>query len=191
MSRNCSHCDDYRVCSGEECTIHPLYKYVYEMERSFGLWGDIMIEEDAAAFDALPEEEKQKKRNANAKEHARNERKIKEAFKENTISANRTANCVTVNGKLVLKHKFNLKCKNEDMPDETLSDGSKFSGGCWAYKEGCCAFIHKAEQGKYDFKGAKRILLVTSSTSKNTTGTRRRNKSPPKWRGGKRTTRKN
>jgi len=185
MPRDCAHCDDYRVCTGEECTIHPLYKYVYDMERSYDLWGDTMIEEDAAVFNALSDEEKKKKKNANAKEHAKAERKIKEAFKENTISANRTANCVTVNGKLVLKHKFKLECKNEDMPDETLSDGSKFSGGCWANEKGYCPFMHKDEKDKYDFKGAKRILLITSkphSASRNT-----RNKG---WRGGKRKTRK-
>jgi len=195
MPEGCVDCEDYGVCSGEQCKVHTLYYgVVRDMQEEVTLWGDMVIKAEKETFDALPEAEKQKRKNANTKESAKNERKIKEAFKENTITSNRIANCVTVGGKLMLKHKFKLECKNEDMPDETLSDGSKFPGGCWANEKGYCPFMHKDEKGKYDFKGAKRIVLVNAGPSKNSgrppTGTRRRSKSPPKWRGGKRTMRK-
>ena len=88
-----------------------------------------------------------------------------------------------IKGKYVLKHKYPVPCNKLLLPDQELADGSKYPGGCWAHKEGICPYIHPDEEGKFDFKGKRKIVLQKNSNNNSATRT---------WkRGGKRNTRSN
>ena len=192
MDDECDMCYEYQRCTSDKCTKHTLLdgnvKEFAEAMRNGRLWGDIIYEEEKKVIENETEDEKKKRLHAKAVE----ERKSLDSLKENILNKNHVRNCVKHGNKYVLKHKFTKGCENLELPDEVLSDGSKYPGGCWAHQEGVCPFMHPDEKDKYDFKGKTKLVLVEEE--RNHTHTKRTGIPPrhsmTKKRGGRRCTRK-
>lgn len=176
----CDMCFEYKRCSGEKCTTHILYDGdILDFARAMKdgrLWGDIIYEEDKEKY----EKETPSNKASRSKKEGAEQRKAMDNLKETILNKNRIKNCVKVNGKYVLKHKFAKSCENLKLKDETLADGSVYPGGCWAHEEHMCPFMHPDEKNKYDMKGKTRITLVDEKSTPHTTRTKT-------WRGGRKT----
>jgi hypothetical protein len=174
----CDMCFEYQRCSGEKCTKHTLYDgHILDYARAMRdgkLWGDIIYEEEQEARAKETKEEREKR----LKKETERDRKAMDNLREAAMNKDHVKHCVKMNGRWVLKHKYPTKCQNLKLPDTVLPDGSTYPGGCWAYEEGVCPYIHPDEEGKFDFKGRRKIVLVKNSN--NNTTTRR-------WKGGKQT----
>jgi len=159
VEEECDMCYEYQRCSEEKCTEHVLYDgNIVNFARALKsghMWGDVIYEED-----------KDKKKNEKPEEKAKNDRKALEELKEIILNKNRVKNCVFKNGKYILKHKFAKACENLKLKEEVLSDGSTYPGGCWAYKEKMCPFMHPDEKDKFDMKGKARIDLLSENSHK-------------------------
>jgi hypothetical protein len=175
MNDECDMCYEYKRCTGDKCTKHTLLdgsiKDFAEAMYEGRLWGDIIYEEEKEMIANESEEEKKKRL---AKKGAE-EQKSLDNLKESILNKNKFKNCVKIDGKYVLKHKYSSPCENLKLKDEVLSDGSKYPGGCWAHKENLCPFMHPDEKGKYEFKRGSRLVLVNDKTAK-TRGGRRHKK---------------
>lgn len=179
----CDTCYDFQRCSGEKCEAHPWYDGelldLVRAMRSGIPWGDYMydMEQLERAKETKPQRE------ARLKKEAELERQGYDRLKEQALNNDRVKHCVKIKGKYVLKHKYPVTCNKLLLPNQELADGSKYPGGCWAHKEGICPYIHPDEEGKFDFKGKRKIVLQKNSNNNSATRT---------WkRGGKRNTRSN
>jgi len=197
MDEDCDMCYEYQRCTSEKCTTHTLLdgniKEFAEAVQNGRFWGDIIYEEDEKAIANETANEKATRLRKKAAE----ERKAMDALKESCLNKNRSLNCVKQGGTYVLKHKFLKACKNLELPDEVLSDGSKYGGGCWANDDNICPFMHPEDKGKFDFKGKTRITLVEEprNFSHRANTTRRHSGYPPRHsmskKGGRRCSRRN
>lgn len=181
MDEECDMCYEYKRCTSEKCTTHVLYDgSILDFARAMNegrLWGDVVYEEEKEILAKETNAEKEKR----LKKEGAEERKSMDNLKEAVLNKNRIKNCVKINDKYVLKHKYKTECENLKLSDSKLKDGTIYKGGCWAYDENLCPFLHPDEKDKYDFKGKTKILLVDD---------KKNSKSTKKYRGGKKTTRK-
>jgi len=169
----CDMCFEYQRCSGEKCTTHTLYDgSILDFARAMlnnRLWGDIVYLEDKEKLAKETPAEKEKR----LKKEAVEERKSMDKLKETVLNKNRLKNCVKVDNKYVLKHKYNNLCENLKLDDTVLGDGSVYPGGCWAHNEKLCPYIHPDEKDKYDFKGRSRLVLQKGGKRRRTRKSKR------------------
>lgn len=174
MNDECDFCFEYKRCSGEKCTSHTLMDgSILDFARAMEdgrLWGDTIYEEDEELLKSETNDQKHKR----LKKKSDDERKAMDKLKETILNKNRFKNCVKVNGKYVLKHKYPKHCENLELKDTTFADGSKYSGGCWAHEEKMCPFLHPDEKDEFDFKGKTKILLVDDKKTHHHRGGKRR-----------------
>jgi len=145
----CVECDDYGKCSGIPCSTHPLTTLdVKDMDEALHngiLWGDIFVIDEELRLEArTPEQVKAE----DAKKKADDE-KSKAGLRAYVLNKARTYHCEMIDGKAVLKHKFNTKCTDFGL-----------EGGCWAHEEGICRFIHPGEESIYNFTSGKVLKLI-------------------------------
>lgn len=174
----CDMCYEYQRCSGEKCTKHTLYDgHILDFARAMRdgrLWGDIVYEEEEEKIKKETNTEKAKR----LKKQSADDRKAMDNLKESIFKKNHLKNCVKVDGKWVLKHKYPTMCENLKLKDTVFPDGSKYPGGCWAHVEKLCPYMHPDEEDKFNFYRKSKINLIKSEHEK------KLNKS---WRGGKKT----
>jgi hypothetical protein len=159
-THSCPTCDDYGVCSGIPCPDHPLIEgLIKELNDAIdnGLcWGDMMLQEEAAAL----AKESNPAKEMRLKKMGAEERKRLDGLKTYIVGKCKMRSCEVVNGKHVLKQKLSKRCENVAEPDVALPDGSIYAGGCWAHKEGVCPFMHPGEEKIYTFTDHRPIRLV-------------------------------
>ena len=152
IEESCDFCDDYGVCSGTPCPYHPLLdgevkEYEEALKQGYR-WGDMICEEDHQRLASRTEAEVKAD---DAKMLAAN-KAMEAGIRVHVLGKTRKYHCELVKGKHVLKHKFNSKCRDFTLP-----------GGCWAYEEGICRFIHPGEEKLFDFKGGKVLKLINGA----------------------------
>ena len=160
IEEGCDMCYEYKRCTGEKCTKHVLYDgSILDFARAMQekrLWGDIVYEEEEEKLKKETNSERQKR----LKKQSADDRKSMDNLKESILRKNQLKNCVKMDGKWVLKHKYPTKCENLKLKDTVFADGTKYPGGCWAHVEGLCPYIHPDEEGKYNFHGKSKINLI-------------------------------
>lgn len=162
----CAECDDYGVCSGIPCAEHFLFdKMIKELNEAVVnglLWGDMVVEEEAAYL-ATESDSAKKDR---LKKMTLEKRKELDGLKAYVVGKTKSRSCEMVGGKHVLKLKMPKMCENVKEGDVVLPDGSTYKGGCWAHNEKCCPFMHPGEEKIYIFPDHRPLRLVNGEAPK-------------------------
>lgn len=167
----CVACDDYLVCSGEACAVHPIVcsfksdPVLNELEHALRYgspWGDIICAEDEVRLNARTPDQVER----DLQKLVKQRRAEIEGLRKYVVEKSFRQHCELVDGKHVLKHKMRKSCENLSLPAEKLPDGSLYVGGCWAHLVGACPFMHPGEEELYTFVDNRPLKLQKGEQKK-------------------------